>query len=402
MNKRYGFTLVELLAVILILGILGTLTVSLVSKIINNAVNDAHKESARNYIDAVKQTIITSEIDAAKMKDGIYYINDDGNIVYDSKEYQVDVKGQKAKGYVRIKSNDVLDACLSFGDKKYNYDGITKKVTNTTSICPSSIGNNLVVNGDLSDSNQKNVFGEFIYTTSGSETYLKYGSLSKKTEFSEYIPVDSNRTYKEEITMKSNSTTPTYFAGLSEYDIDKKIISPRYVLYIPGTTTTLAKDLKDGDTVVYLTNASGWNTNTSNMSYRRGFIFWNYQDSTGYQYAKETYSRNVWSNLYTDASVNKVENTITLTSAWNHGTFPAGTIVSQSDDGYSFNYGILNNQRLTTSWQTYSNTISGVHFNDVSKFRPGTAYIKISFLNNYNNTSGAELYLKNVSFKQID
>lgn len=405
MNKNEGFTLIELIAVVFILGILGVLTTSLVAKIVSNASDDSNKESVKNYINVVKQTIIGEKIEQIKMTDGIYYINDKGNLVYNSKEYQVNAKGKKPKGYVRIKSSEVLDACLTFGEKNYNYNGLTNKVENATSACPSAIGTNLVTNGDLSDSKKTNVFGSFTYIDSDDEPYLKFGSTrAQYLSFSEFIPVDFNKTYQEAITMKSNSISATYYAGFIEYDIDKKLITPQYILYIAGSTTTLARDLKNGDTVVYLTDASGWNTNTSTRRYQRGLIFWNYQDSTGHKYEPETYSRNVWSDLYLDTNVNKTNNTITLSSPWNHGTITSGTPVSQSNDGSTFNYGIRLNNTLTTSWQTYSNNITGIsNVNGAhSRFRPGVAYVRIGFINNYNNTSGAELHIKNISFKQIN
>ena len=85
------------------------------------------------------------------------------------------------------------------------------------------------------------------------------------------------------------------------WDIDKKIISGRYVMYRRNTTTTLLSDLNNGDTVVHLAGNSNWENTTSDA--QRGFIFWNYTDSTGHTYPAETYSRNAWSGLYDSTGI---------------------------------------------------------------------------------------------------
>jgi hypothetical protein len=69
---------------------------------------------------------------------------------------------------------------------------------------------------------------------------------------------------------------------------------------------------------------SGWD-DESTSQYLHALIFWNYKNSYGYQYPVEYYSRYWWYNLWSDSStaIDKVNNTITLPSEWNHGTFPA-------------------------------------------------------------------------------
>ena len=71
------------------------------------------------------------------------------------------------------------------------------------------------------------------------------------------------------------------------YDIDKNLISPSHHMFLSGTTTTLSQELKNGDTVVHFTNLSGWRTGET-LDYRRGFIFWNYKDSKGFEYPAGT------------------------------------------------------------------------------------------------------------------
>lgn len=106
------------------------------------------------------------------------------------------------------------------------------------------------------------------------------------------------------MTFKGDSSKKLYL-GWDEFDIDGKQISATYCTGIEASTTALSQDLKNGDTVVYLTSTAGWTSAT--LTHQLGLIFWNYTDSTGYQYPVGAYSRNTWMNLYTFANVNKTE-----------------------------------------------------------------------------------------------
>lgn len=197
------------------------------------------------------------------------------------------------------------------------------------------------------------------------------------------IPIDINKTYEFKMNLKGDSSKRLYL-GWDEFDIDGYYISPTYCMGFAASTTTLAKELKNGDTVVYLTSASGWTSTTYN--HQLGLIFWNYKDSTGYQYPAGVYSRNAWTKLYTFDKVDKTNNTITLTSAWNHGTFPAGTKVSQSNSsGHKyFNY---SNAYYPSEWTETSFTIGGIQslYNYQSaKINQAAKYMRFIVLHNYN------------------
>ena len=56
-NMKKGFTLIELMAVILILGIIALIAVPTIGNIVNDATTDAGKESVNNYIRAVEDNI---------------------------------------------------------------------------------------------------------------------------------------------------------------------------------------------------------------------------------------------------------------------------------------------------------------------------------------------------------
>ena len=262
---------------------------------------------------------------------------------------------------------------------------------------------NLVTNGNLELGDNTN-FSGWTYDASTQSLYKTVSEYSI-TNTSDYIEVNTNKTYKHSMDLKSSPSTTNYYIGIVEYDRDYNIISTCNVYYFPTTTTTLSEQLNNGDTVVHFASLENWVATSSTPSYQLSLAFWNYSDSTGYTYPVGTYTRNSWYNLYTYDNVNKTNNTITLSSAWTHGTIPSGTSVSQSSGGSTYNYGIKAGGTLPTSWTRLSNTLTGTWENgtqSVIKFRPGTKYIK-PFIYFYSNIEpNTTLYIKNIEFIQMD
>lgn len=62
MNNKKGFTLIELLAVIVILGILMLVAIPAVSRTIENARRDTFLNTAKSYINAVKNAVASDEL----------------------------------------------------------------------------------------------------------------------------------------------------------------------------------------------------------------------------------------------------------------------------------------------------------------------------------------------------
>lgn len=252
-----------------------------------------------------------------------------------------------------------------------------------------SRGENLLTNGTALLGNNYN-FSALTYD--GSDTYyaggcFKHvgGRIEPKTD--EYMPIDASQTYEISYWARSSSSTSTLYDYLAMYDIDKLEISARHIMWISGSTTTLAQDLKNGDTKVYLTSVAGFNKTTT-ASYIKGLIFWNYANSFGYVYGTETYSRNVYTNLWAgETSFDTANNCITLSSAWNNGTIPAGTSVSQSSDGSTYTY-MTTGPAGSTNWFKRSATMSGVGKNNAGgKFREGTAFVRLGWLIDQNSES---------------
>ena len=74
MKKRNGFTLVELLAVIVILALIAT---PIILNIINDTKKSSIKQSAIGYVDAVEKTILEKKIKSNVDYDGKYVIKKD-------------------------------------------------------------------------------------------------------------------------------------------------------------------------------------------------------------------------------------------------------------------------------------------------------------------------------------
>ncbi|WP_277617875.1 hypothetical protein [Paracholeplasma manati] len=186
------------------------------------------------------------------------------------------------------------------------------------------------------------------------------------------------------------------------YDVDNLPINASHHMYRANTLTTLAQELKPGDTVAYLTSAANWdNTGTAGTNtHLRSFIFWNYYNSKGYLYPELTYSRNWYGNAWDPGAINFTNNTVTLRVPWSGPTIPAGTKVSNGSSGGTYKYLALNNTYIPITWTYYSGIMSGVDLSGTNanfKFPPGTAKAKVGWLMNYQGT-GETAWFANLSF----
>lgn len=278
-----------------------------------------------------------------------------------------------------------------------------------------SKGANLVVNGSGRMANNYN-FGSFLYIPTiccnGSAGSFGFsGSIS----IDEFISVDFTKQVlftadvKNLVAQPSNCVHRIYVA---EYDIDKKSVQAIHVVYGVGTLTELTQDLNPGDTVVHLADLSNSNWKPS-QTYQRGFIFWNYQNSFGYTYPPETYSRNVYPSsdsnaLYTNDGVDVANGTITLINEWSGPSIPAGTKVSRRNSGNTFPYP-ANVTASDTSWHHLSGIISGISEPGSSSrgsvFSQGVAYIKVGMyptsLSNTDDVTGKRAVVANLAVYEL-
>ena len=210
---------------------------------------------------------------------------------------------------------------------------------------------------------------------------------------------------------KVNSAS-RFYSGMVSYDVDGNEIDFMHAYHYGNTVTTLARDLKIGDTKVYLTSLSGWAYN--GLGYQRGFKFYNYTDSRGYLYDPSVipYSRylsyddgtNGWWNAVA-ASFDTINNVITLRKPWGYknpkdvaGTWLAGTKVAQVTSGGTYQYNLKSNWMVgktgVTQWEYQAQEIAGINTSSADNnalFRAGTASIAPLFLFNHSGASTGDI-----------
>lgn len=282
---------------------------------------------------------------------------------------------------------------VRIGNVGYMFDKVSKKLFGNSGTGNFTLGadvdslkfKNVITNGYGEMLNNYN-FSGFTFDSSDcpsgcSGSFVCNTKTSKYTN--EYIPLRRGSTLKLKYWVK-NTTSCTNYDFIAQYDSDKNEITYDNWHWVPGSTTYLTQPLNNGDTVVHLANVSVYKT-TKDTS--KGFIIWNYKNSAGYEYPKETYSRNRYTSLWNNAStdINTTNNTITLKTAWNKGNIPAGTFISHYQAGNTYHYGNIGYKTTVDTWVEKSATFNTTTANSLSK---GTAYIKIGWLINYSNVSG--------------
>lgn len=395
-QSKKGFTLIELLAVIVILAVIALIATPIIMNVINESKQGASKDTVYNYIKSVELAVSSQEL-KGEMLIGAYDINTKGNLVKDGTEIALEMKGNKlTNGRVGILAGGHIGISTVIDNKCYIKSPLSQTVDMLkTTDCKKEIATNLVRNGYLEYEDKTN-FSHALFQYMSDDKSLKLTNAAYALYGEDdFIKIDPDRTYRLSMDVRSIDTNVDYYLGITSYDEDKRWIHPKYVMFIHGSMTELAKDLKDGDTIVYLENTNKFQVSSTTPERQLGLIFWNYKNSGGYQYPVETYSRNSYEALYTYDQVNKANNTITLKSPWNHGTIKAGTKLSQSDSGGNNYCAHIGKTPLT--WKSYScSKISGFGMTR-TKFFPGTSYVKVLMASN----PGTDTYYKNIVFEEI-
>ena len=126
-EKNKGFTLVELLAVIVILAIIALIATPIILNVINDAKKQAAKDSAYGYMDAVEKYIVSSELEDKSIKDGPYSVEELNSM-------GVSVKGSiPDNGTIKIESGSVKSYDIGI-DGYVVSNGEIEKVSTTKSI----------------------------------------------------------------------------------------------------------------------------------------------------------------------------------------------------------------------------------------------------------------------------
>ena len=125
-EKNKGFTLVELLAVIVILALIALIATPIILNVINDAKKQAAKDSAYGYMDAVEKYIVSSELEDESIPDGTYSVEDLNSM-------GVSVKGSTPdNGTIKIESKTVKSYDIGIDGYAVS-NGEVKKVSTTKS-----------------------------------------------------------------------------------------------------------------------------------------------------------------------------------------------------------------------------------------------------------------------------
>ena len=132
-GKNKGFTLVELLAVIVILALIALIATPIILNVINDAKKQAAKDSAYGYMDVVEKYIVSSELEDKSIKERTYSVEELNNM-------GVSVKGSTPdNGNIEIKEGAVKNYNLGIDGYYITKDKVekvstTKKIENGTEI----------------------------------------------------------------------------------------------------------------------------------------------------------------------------------------------------------------------------------------------------------------------------
>ena len=125
-EKNKGFTLVELLAVIVILALIALIATPIILNVINDAKKQAAKDSAYGYMDAVEKYIVSSELEDKSIKDGTYRVEELNSM-------GVSVKGSTPdNGTIKIESKTVKSYDIGIDGYAVS-NGKVEKVSTTKS-----------------------------------------------------------------------------------------------------------------------------------------------------------------------------------------------------------------------------------------------------------------------------
>ena len=196
------------------------------------------------------------------------------------------------------------------------------------------------------------------------------------------IPVIQGCQYKFECDLKCGVITKTNYICIECLDINGVNLKLPHVGEASSKKTTLAQNLNNGDTIVYLTSASGWFTSGTDPNI-------SICDSAAYNY-----DRNLYYQKYDKTSVNTTANTITLLSSWEGGLWKAGTQVKNNRAGSTYIYPYYFGTSISeTDWRHVSGTFTP---------RGGSKFIYLSCIcysgNNYKLTN---LKITNITQQQL-
>ncbi len=339
MKKRNAFTLIELLAVIVVLAIIALIATPIVMNTIKKSQKGAAERSADNYIDAVETAVATKRLDEIILE-GEYVIQPDGNLCplsgcgeNDKDKVIIEMEGNKPTGgTIIIKDGQVTtDSTMTIGEYDVSYDETVKKYT-AIKLETYSITYNLTnVSGDSSN--------ESSITTKGVKT-LKFTA-------------NSGYSLPESVTV--TGATSVWDKALGTLILSK--VTGDVTITIAGEEIVL---YKNGELVYFNVttgakcSSSDYTETQSNIGVNSGCMkFYTFNDAGGNTVNlildHNTTAIIAWNDTYTDDSGNKIntkgpkeviDQLKTDTSSWKGTETPANYTMDQTGQTSNANYTI--------------------------------------------------------------
>ena len=217
---------------------------------------------------------------------------------------------------------------------------------------------NLIYNADLSHGNDS--WSGNISLVDGAFTAT--GNIQQNI----YIPVSSSRRYRLscDFRITNNDGKSNFYFALYPYDSSRiAVIDATQVYKTANTDTTLAVDLKAGDTTATVTDATNWRTPSGRVGICDVLAWGTQRASISYPYSSRD------------------NNVINLNSAFTKATIPAGTKVACFYGSNTYYYPwYTTNANLPSEWKPIS-----VEFNGGNTIRYSCQYVRFATLG-YNHT----------------
>ena len=314
-----------------------------------------------------------------------------------------------------------------------NASGQVSFPSGTQGLAPAAFGDGALLTADYDAAKKGNLFanGTLVlgqgynypkeFTFDGTLSPYLHGSVfhagysGDMVQSAEFIPVDPNLLYRLSCYIRQEDVSGDWSAythgnrhqqyiGLACFDADKKHIKPlSHMRYKTGGTdslTTLAAPLTPGESVIYLSDSSGWNTRDSNADVR-GFVIYGYRNGRGQRY--DNYSRLYKTDAFEVSNIDNANNSVALNAPLSsdfgnpdgaNGTWPIGTKIANTataDIQYKpclLDASILEATDIWYHAAGYIGGIDGSGQNEITNFPPGTAFVKFCWQPNFSNRSG--------------
>jgi hypothetical protein len=281
---------------------------------------------------------------------------------------------------------EILDYEYQALQDGYSIDSITNKI-------------NLIKNGSFN--NNINDFELTGHSHEPNDGYTSNGCLKitgnkSITTPGDKILINPNDTYKVSLWAKSvgSGGLSRLYAGINPRDSANATISQHEISHDGTTETTLAQDLNNGDTTIYLTDMTNWYD--GEITYRMVAGFW-FEDE--YLNPYPIWTRATLWTLPFPTSVDIPSATITIPS-WSGGHVPAGThVANMYASGGSYQYCVAASVYVPDIWTYYEGFIYGTQTlfdtprSDYDDFRYSTSNIYPILLSNYTQDDTYELLI---------